>query len=188
VQDQENLAVATKEARAYRLAKENEWKETYQQWMVQSAQANGRSIPRVIVVSAERKSDYLRDWKLGVIYTIEQGLTQRKLEVQVADKDFYRHYHQRVETQYNLHDADYLCTVLIQDLDSSVKVSITLRSLSGKTPLLKGDGQVSYYRDRESYRYGPSRDERRERAATHAAKKAVFDLFKFDYKDTFEAG
>jgi len=174
------------EARAYREQIRQEWMQTYQT-LAKSTTGEAGVVrpPRVIVVDAERHSS--RNWEYGVILDAEQGLRQRGFEVVVPSDDFYRSYYRRVARDYSSYDADFLAEVLIQDLDSAVKVILTLRSLTGKSALdRQGVGRVSY--SREYYRYGPSRDERRSRAAQIAAKRAVENLFIYKYESTLEAG
>jgi len=166
------------EARKYRLMKEQEWKETYKMLAATNKQDTIRP-PRVIVVNTERHSP--TGWQYSVIMTVEQGLRQRAFDVVQPPDDYYRYSYRRVATNYNAYNADFLAEVLLQDLDSAVKVTITLRSLTGKSALdRQGVGKVAYSRDY-------SREERRERAATLAAKKAVANLFISKYGDTLEA-
>ncbi len=170
---------AMAEAREYRKAKEEEWKQTYTKLTASS----GVKPPRVIVVDAERRSP--TGWQYSVILTVEEGFRQRAFNVVQPPDDYYRYSYRRVATDYSAYNADFLAEVLLQDLDSAMKVTITLRSLTGKSVLdRQGVGKVAYSRKYSQY---SSREERRERAATLAAKKAVANLFVSKYGDTLES-
>ncbi len=185
IEDQKNLAITTAEARAYRLQKEQEWKETYTMLTKSTLGDGAIRPPRAIVVSSERYS--ARGWEYDVILNVEQGLRQRGFEITVPSEDNYRSSYRRVGRDYSSYDADFVAEVLIQDLDSAIKITLTLRSLTGKSVL---DRQgVGYTRYIHTYQqYGPSRDELRMRAAQEAARQAVRNIFTHKFEDTLEAG
>jgi len=183
VADRKNLAEATKEAREYRESIRKEWMETYA-WLTAGGNTGKVRVPKVIVVDAERESP--RGWRYDTILSVEQGLRQRGFEVVPPGNDFYRNYYRRVARDYSAYDADFLAEVLIQNLDSAVKVTLTLRSLKGMSGLdRQGIGHVRY--SQEYRRYGPSRKERRTLAVQRAAKRAVENLFIHRYENTLEA-
>jgi len=181
IQDQESLEQATKEARAYREKIRREWMQTYETLAESSRFSGSVKVvpPRVIVVDAERK--FPRGWEYDVILSVEQGLRQRGFQITVPSDDFYHSWYRRVGREYSAYDADFLAEVLIQDLDSAIRITLTFRSLRGMSVLdRQGIGHVRY--SREYRQYGPSWEERRALAAQRAAKQAVENLFIYRYE------
>jgi len=185
VQDQKSLERATKEARIYREKIRREWMQTYKILAESRFSASEKVVPpRVIVVDAEKRP---RGWRYGAILAIEQGLRQRRFQVVAVPSltslsDFYRHSSQRVPN-YFTYDVDFLVEALIQDLDSAVKIILTLRSLKGMSELDRQGTGISRYQWHPSRERGPSRKEQRVIAAQRAAKQAVENLFIYRYEN-----
>lgn len=178
-------AEAYSESRVYREEARQEWKEVYTQ-LAAGASGTGTA-PSVVVMIAPNNGQYYNysgGWQSSILAQAEQGFRQRGFVVRPRRDDYnnYNYYNRERET-----DADFRAEVLVLDLQSSIKVTITLRSLTGKNNLdRQGTGQATYSSSYD-YRYygrgGQSLEERRESAATLAAKEAIKNVFLYNYED-----
>lgn len=163
-------------SRAYRENVRQEWKEVVAMYQKDSDGKGTTSFSKVIVVGSSRR--YSRGWQYSVLVNVEQGLRQKGFIVVQPSNDRYRS--KRVGASYNAYDADLIAEIILQDLRSSAKVTINLRSLTGKNALdRQGIGQVRYRRSRSNR--GPSKQELRDRAFAGAVKLAIENLLTYSY-------
>jgi len=185
---------AYQDSREYRESARQEWKETYRQLAGATGGTGGGqggSTPSVVVYIRDSNNyygGYNNDWRSSILAQIEQGFRQRGFVVRPPLNN--QNYSYNSGNERREPDADFRAEILVLDLQTSIKIVVTLRSLTGKNNLdRQGTGQVAYSDSNYGYygrggNRGSSIEERRERAAAIAAREAIKNVFLYNYEDT----